>query len=477
MGDHPENNLECRDIQDDLEMLVLGELPADRQLVIEDHLAICDCCRAIEQDYRMVLHEIKHSASIETSSASLVESIRSAVRTEIATQQNRGFWRRAILAAGSAAAVLLFGMLGFHAYQRNRTKAPAPGEIVAQTSPVAVEKWRYHDPSAQSDAPGEIPVVRGNIFYSLQQGSGKSQIHAIDIQSGKLLWMSRLQNIGFLAADDSRTFGLVRQDPRHLSLVAMDAATGDVAWRYTQESPNSLEAPYRPRPLADGTLSWIVNSKLHILDSVTGKPIWIRSIPNAGALSDVLFNGPVLYIATAGALHCLDAQSGDEQWTRTFDQNASIYKRPLIALATQEIYIVRKRLSRPPQVVCMDLERRKVLWKKTVPAVPQSILASDQGVFLRSSRILALSRDSGRHIWSYPSAGCGPMTLRDGQIHFVCAVQDGQVIALDQCTGREVWHIGGLRSCSSFTMIGDIGYIQTNDGAVRAIALLVPGQS
>jgi len=477
LDDHPENNLECSDIQDDLEMLVLGELLPDRQLVIEDHLAVCDHCRAIEQDYRMILHEIKHSAPIETSSASLVASIQSAVRTEIATRKNRGFRRRIILAVASAAAVLLFGMLGFHAYQHNRTKAPAPEEIVSQASPVAVEKWRYHDPAAQSDAPGEIPVVRGNIFYSLQQGSARSQIHAIDIQSGKLLWMSRLQNIRFLAADDSRAFGLVRQDPRHLSLVAMDGATGDIAWRYTRESPNRLEAPYRPRPLANGTLSWIVNSKLHILDSATGKPIWIRSVPDAGALSGVLFNGPVLYIATAGSLHCLDVQSGDELWTRTLDQNASIYKRPIMALAGREIYIVRERLRRPPQVLCMNLERRKVLWKKTVPGVPQSILATDQGVFLRSDRILALSRDTGSRMWSYPSSGCGPMTLRDGQIHFVSAVQDGQVIALDQCTGREVWHIGGLRSCSSFTMIGDTGYIQTNDGAVRAIALLAPGQS
>ncbi|MDP6543294.1 MAG: PQQ-binding-like beta-propeller repeat protein [Phycisphaerae bacterium] len=477
MDDHPENNLECSDIQDDLEMLVLGELPSDRQLFIEDHLAVCDYCRGIEQDYRMFLHEIMHSAPIETSGASLAASIQSAVRTEIATQENRGFRRRTVLTVASVAAVLLFGMVGFHAYQHNRTKAPAADEIVARKSPVTIEKWRYHDQTAQSDAPGEIPVVRGNVFYSLQQGSERSQIHAIDIQSGKLLWMSRPKNIGFLAADDSRAFGLARQDPRRLSLVAMDAATGDTAWRYTQESPNRLEAPYHPRPLANGTLSWIVNSQLHVLDSATGKPIWVRPIPNAGALSGVLVNGPDLYIATANVLHCLDAQSGDELWTKTLDRNASSYKRPIMALAEQEIYIVRQRLRRPPQVLCIDLERRKVLWKKTVGSLPQSILATEQGVFLRSGRILALSRENGRQIWSYPTAGCGPMTLRDRQIHFVSAVQDGQVIALDQSTGREMWHIGGLRSCSSFTLIGDTGYIQTNDGAVRAISLAIPGQS
>ena len=476
MGDHPENNLQCRDIRDDLEMLVLGELSPDRQLVIEDHLAVCGRCRAIEQDYRMVLHEIKHSAPIETPSASLVASIQSAVRTEIATRRKRWSWRRVVLAVGSAAA-LLFAMAGFHAHRHYRAKAPASEEVVTKTTPVAVEKWRYHDQTAQSDAAGEISVVRGDIFYSLQRGGARSQIHAIDIRSGKLLWMSRLQNIGFLAADDWRAFGLVRQAPRSLSLVAIDGATGDIAWRYTQESPNRLEAPYRPMPQANGTLSWIVNSHLHILDSATGKPIWIKPVPNAGALSDALISGRDLYIATAGTLYCLDAQSGDERWTRTLDRNVSSYKRPIVALSGQDIYIVRQRLRRPPQVLCMDLERRKVLWKRTTPSLPQSILATDQGVFLRSSRILALSRDTGNRIWSYPSAGCGPMTLRDGQIHFVSAVQDGQVIALDQSTGREVWRIGGLRSCSSFTLIGDTGYIQTNDGAVRAISLAIPGQS
>jgi len=268
---------------------------------------------------------------------------------------------------------------------------------------------------------------------------------------------------------------LARPDTGHLSLVAMDAATGETAWRYTQESSNRLEAPYRPMPLTDGTLSWIVNSQLHILDSVTGKPIWVRPIPKAGALSNVLVNGPSLYVATASKLYCLDAQSGDERWTKTLDQDrgASNYNRPLLSSAGREIYIVRQRLRRQPQVLCMNLATRKLLWQKSVSSLPQSILATDQGVFLRGGPILALGREDGRRIWDYPSTGCGPMTIHDEQIHFVSAAQDGQVISLDQRSGREVWRISGLRSCSSFTLIGDTGYIQTNDGTVRAISLAI----
>ena len=194
MDDHTDNNLPCRDICDDLEMLVLGELSPDRQLVIEDHLAVCDHCRSVEQDYRMILHDIRHSVPSQSPSVSLAESIQAAGRTEIQKQKGRGFWRRGLLVAGSAAAVLLFGILGFQAYRRNQTPAPTAEDNVALVSPVAVEKWRYHDQSAQADAPGAIPVVRGNVFYSLQQGSTKSQIHAIDIHSGKLLWMSSLEH-------------------------------------------------------------------------------------------------------------------------------------------------------------------------------------------------------------------------------------------------------------------------------------------
>jgi outer membrane protein assembly factor BamB len=216
-----------------------------------------------------------------------------------------------------------------------------------------------------------------------------------------------------------------------------------------------------------------VNSELHILDSSTGKPVWVKPISEAGVLSGVLANGSNLYIATSNTLHCLDAGNGDQRWTETLDRGVSNYSRPLIAASGPEIYIVRQRLRRPPQVLCMNLETRKVLWKKNVPSTPQSILATDQGIFLRSGRILALDREDGRRMWDYPSTGCGPMSLRDGRVHFVSAVQHGQVIALDQYTGREVWRIGGLRSCSSFTLIGDTGYIQTNDGAVRAISLAI----
>jgi len=225
--------------------------------------------------------------------------------------------------------------------------------------------------------------------------------------------------------------------------------------------------------LANGTLSWIANRRLHILDSSTGKPIWVKSIPDAGALSDVLVNGTDLYVAGTGKLYCLDAKNGDERWTRELEQESSGHSRPLIASSGRDIYIVRQRLGRPPHILCMSLATGQTLWKKTVPSVPQSLLATEQGVFLRSSRILALDRRDGRRIWDYPSAGCGPMTVRRGQIHFVSAVEDGLVIALDQRTGEEAWRISGLRSCSSFTLIGDTGYIQTNDGAVRAISLAV----
>jgi len=471
MEDHPETDLSCRGVCDDLEMLVLGELPSDRQLIIEDHLAICDNCRRIEQDYRMILHDIKHSEPAATSNAVLAASIRTASLTEIDTQRSLAMRRKFFLAVGSAAAVLLFAVLGFNTHRSGPNESPASDGDVAQGSHVAVEKWRYHDRSARSDVPGEIPVVRGNIFYSVQQGAAGSQVHAIDIQSGKLLWMSDLQNIGFLAADDKRAFGLSREDSRSLTLVAMNAGSGDIEWRYTQESSNRLEAPYRPKPLANGTLSWIVNSELHILDSSTGKPIWVRPISAVGALSAVQVNGSDLYVATTRRLHCLDARNGDKRWTRALDRDASDYNRPLIASYGPKMYIVRQRLRRPAQVLCISLETRKVLWKKVVPSVPQSILATDQGVLLRSSRILALGGQDGLRIWDYPSTGCGPMTLRDGQVHFVSAVQHGQVIALDESTGREEWRIGGLRSCSSFTLIGNTGYIQTNDGSVRAISL------
>lgn len=466
--------MECHAVHDELELFVLDELPAATRAEIEAHLGACSECRAAEEECRALLSEIKSSADEAVPTAAFEGAVRRAVAAEIGLQRRRSWARRVAAASGSMAALLLLGLAAWHVLERTGDGPESSAVELTGTSPtahgLAQERWRYAGAAAAPTSVADGVVAQGSSMYLLRKGQGSSHVVSIHAATGALRWQSGCQSRGYLAADQSRVFCLADKGPRTLDLVALDSADGKTLWRYSQDRPHRAQGPCRAVPLSGERVCWSNQSAVHMLDAQTGTPIWTRSLAGEGLASRALASGDRLYVATGKGMHCLEVKSGREVWVKRFDREERGLGRPLLAIDDERIYFAQAGNGQTSRLVCMDLRTREFIWHRSVPWV-RSLVAAGQGLYLRGHRVVALDSRSGQPLWARDAAGCGPLTLFDGLVHFVDSSSRGRLIALEQHTGRTTWEIAGLRSCDAFTKLGTTGYIKTQDGVVHAFAL------
>lgn len=154
-------------------------------------------------------------------------------------------------------------------------------------------------------------------------------------------------------ADDTAYLG-VRDE-----VLAVDAATGDVRWRYTVETASGdTEIPQGTPAVTDATVFVDGGPTVHAIDAETGQRRWRRSLdgdagPSLAATRDTLLVGgstvralavsdgstrwrydaferrvavavadDTVYVANHNAIGAVDASSGAERWRRRFGEGA-----------------------------------------------------------------------------------------------------------------------------------------------------------
>lgn len=464
--------MNCNEARENLELLVLGGLDPSPRAAVEAHVAQCAFCQADADHCRELVLSISraHDADGAAPADALERAVRDAAAAEIA-RLRRG--RRRILAAGgslAAAAAIALAAWGLaHTWSSGGRSDRAARPAGPEGPPPSHEALRAYGGSrtlAASQADG-VAVLEQTIYLRRGEADG-ANVAAVDTVTGQTKWRGRFATRGYLAADRHRVYCLADGPAGTLDLVALDAADGDELWRYPQERPRRLDTPCRPVTLGGKGVCWVHGQSVHMLDAASGRTVWTRTVPGPGPLSGLVADETSLYVATAGALHCLDRRRGTNTWTEQLPPHLAGQHKPLIALAGGRLYVIQSRRDGPSRLFCMRLGTRSMLWHRTVPPT-RSLLAAAQGVYLRGARVIALGSASGEPLWSRPAAGCGPLTLIDGRIHFVDAADEGRLIALDSATGTEAWEVPGIRSCGAFTKIGRTGYVRTRQGVLRAI--------
>ena len=456
--------MDCSEIRRQLELHVLDGLAPAARAKIDSHLARCPRCREIQSEYGLIVEEIRHTAPAAAPRPALARSVRSAVAAEIRSQRRIARLRRASLAVGTAAALLLLGVAGW-ALWGPRGAASAPGAMS--------EVWRHDGAEARSASPADGVVVRGGRMYFLRGSASGAHVAAIDAASGRPRWQSAAPSCGYLAADASRVYCLAPSGPRRIDLIALDARDGRSLWRYTRASSKGLAAPCCAVPLAGQRVCWTTGATAHMIDSATGRTLWTRTITGEGPLAAAADEGGGLHVASAAALRRLDAATGRDAWRRPLGEAEAPWRRPLLAIAGGRALLVRVGLGGAGRLLCLDLATRRCLWGRDVHG-PRHLLAAGQGAYLRGADIRAYAGATGRLLWARPAAGCGPLTSDSGLLHFVDSAEGGRLLALEPRTGRTAWEIAGIRSCDAFRRIGRTGYIKTQDGIIHAIALRTP---
>ncbi|MEW6359832.1 MAG: PQQ-binding-like beta-propeller repeat protein [Planctomycetota bacterium] len=453
--------MDCQELQDDLELFVLGELPPARQAEIEAHLEGCPDCRTEEEQCRLLVREIKWAADKTAPNPDWERAVRSSVAAGIQAERRQVRARRVFMIVGAMAALLLIGLTLWGVW--GAAENDSTGGAVS-------ERWRYGNVRSAPASAADSVVVQGATMYLLRDDEAMSCVAAINTATGALQWQSDCRSLGYLAADRSRVFCLASDGSRTLDLAALNAADGKALWRYSQENAHPLHGACRPIPLDGDRVCWTADGAIHMLDAGTGRPIWTCPIADEGPLSSAAVRGDALYVVTGQRLHCLESDSGEESWREEFAEEMRGQGRPMTALADRRIYFVQTDRGLGSRLFCMDVDTRKLAWKKIVPGV-RCLLAAGERIYLRGRQILALDAQTGDTLWACSAEGCGPLTLIDGLIHFVDSGKPGRLVALEQRTGRKAWEVAGIRSCDAFAKVGDTGYIKTQDGIVHALAL------
>jgi len=454
-------------------LYVLGDLPEAQHARIAAHVAGCASCRQAEQEYRLLVCEVQFSAPDATVREGLSDRIRSAAAREIASERRRLALRRFVAAASSAAAVLLLGLGVWGAWRMaNPTPSPSSPAVAvpqAPARPALLKEWQYDGARAAPSIPADEVVVQGSSMYLLQDSPLGRGVSAIDIATGARMWQSRSLDLAYLSADASHVFGLAGSRGT-TEVVALAASDGRELWRYAQADSQRLLTPHAPLPLSGGRLCWTHAGVVHMLDAETGEQLWTRRLPAEGQLSAAVADGKDLYVLTGKSLYCLDRDSGREAWREPLGAGRSGHRRALVAMAPGRIYFLRTKLGHTARIFCMDVASRRIAWSRPAAAA-QSLLATSGGVFLRGGEdIVALDARNGQPLWTRTASGCGALTVIDGLIHFVDSSDAGRLVAVDPRTGREAWEVPGIHSCDAIARIGNTGYIKTRDGTVRALA-------
>ncbi len=463
--------MDCDLIEEKLELYVLDGLSEGERDAVAAHIRVCAQCRAAEAEYRELTGQVRGAITSPVPDESFERALTERVGGEIASIRRRG--RRSLalrVALATAASVLL--ALGIWQAVRALSHQAQP---VAQTPRTSIPQvWQLVGAHAVATSSADAVVINGHRMYILLNDGPLGRVAALDIASGKELWRSQVQSAGYMAADDSLVYCLVPGKDRGMDFVALRANTGELAWRCSPPAMANRASPVRPVVLAGGRVCLSNDAVISVIDASNGSLLWSKPVEGEGLVSGAEGVGSRLYFASSKALYCLDS-GGAELWRMPLDQPASGFLRPLVAATRDGVCVVAKEASGNDRVVCVDPTGPRLAWDRPAPRIT-SLLAADGCIFARGQNVRALDGKTGDELWSCKAAGCGAMTYLDGHIYFVDSSKPGRLVALDAKSGLKTWELTGLASCDAFNRVGDTGYVKTQDGVVRAIALAAPAR-
>ena len=272
--------------------------------------------------------------------------------------------------------------------------------------------WRYETGNRVSSS----PAVAGGIVYI---GSYGGYLYAVDAASGELRWRYETAEDG-VSSSPTVVDGVVYIGSRDKYLYAVDAHSGELQWRY-------------------GTGAWVNSS-----------PAVAGGIVYAGSYDHFL--------------HAVDAVSGELRWR--YETGDEVESSP--AVADGIVYVG----SRDNFLYAVDAASGKLRWRyATGDEVYSSPAVADGTVYVGSddSYVYALDAASGELRWRYATGDWvrSSPAVADGVVYV--GSDDGYVYAVDAASGelRRRYATGG-RVYSSPVVAEGVVYFGSHDGYVYA---------
>jgi outer membrane protein assembly factor BamB len=260
---------------------------------------------------------------------------------------------------------------------------------------------------------GGVPLVVDGRFYFAEG----SNITALSANTGARLWSTTIRNNPAALTSKILSHGSKIFLADHPDVFCLDAATGQILWRYTPDSSASVaESAVDEQAMYIGTR----DHKVSALDVNDGHPIWTVDI------------GP--------------------DWTELgLVQGISLASDTVYVSVTH--WIAHNGYLQSAVIVALDRGTGRELWRYqgagdkngivATPVVAGNNLIADDVIF---GSVFAVDRFTGKEVWRRPSApgGYGPQDspIVIGDTAFI-ASNDTYFYALDSKTGQSYWSTMG----------------------------------
>lgn len=453
--------MNCGELNENLELYELGALAGEEKAAFEAHLQSCPECRGkvretekrIEQFKQAMRADAKHDPDLQELRLRVREEFVAGRMAEISSLRRRIFLR--------LAAIIVICVCLPLAWQA----------VKGRTGPdkCACRPWMEKGIVSVAATDVAYPLVVDKVIYVLAAEKDGNHLVAMDRRIGSHLWKTPFSVSGLPASDSSRIYVWNSTAPGDLRLTALDHKTGATAW-VSDERAFPVQARL-PHIAVAGKHLVIGNAgRLIALSADNGRREWSRTISDDGLVSAPAADSVHVYAASRKMLIALDPGSGDVRWENQHDPDGYSVIPPLAQAGNGIVVVGRAIGPGRGQVQCFSADTGAFIWKQETDT-PKHLLAAGDRVFVRGGQVQALDAGTGQAIWSVPMGGCSPVTVAGDRVYVVEGRERNGIFALEKNTGERVWDRQLISSCSGFVVAGKMGYLNTQDGVLRAIAL------
>ncbi len=269
-----------------------------------------------------------------------------------------------------------------------RVRAIAPdGEV----------QWAMTITQATRGSHGTPAIANDTVYIGAYDGA----LSALDLETGKRRWRTELGDA--IGASPTYYNGSLYVAVEHAapsgSVVAVNAATGDVQWRDSRptDHPHSTVALDREH----GRLLFGSNDGYCYAWSFPGlEQVWRYDTGGDVKAPIAVADGTAIVPSWAETVTAVDVTDGSEQWT--FEADADVMCAPAVHDGT--VYVG----SHDDRVYALDLESGEEQWRyDTGGWIIGSVVATRDHVLVGSydGRLYALERDTGAVAWTTDNRG------------------------------------------------------------------------
>ncbi len=286
-----------------------------------------------------------------------------------------------------------------------RTPRHLPGHLVGGANMSRVWRSDIGDGAGYRTALTAQPLIAGKRVFAMDSDA---QITAWSLDSGSRLWRTdtrpehdRSTNIGGGISTDGTT---VWATTGRAELMALDAATGDIKWRVSTQTPG------RSAPILDGQRLYYttIDSRLVAASATDGTQIWAYQAKDSPSrvlseASPAVADGLVIAGFGSGELSSVHADTGVVAWSDSLAAGSGRIAatdfstvRGMPVVSGGRVYAT----SVANTTVCIDRNTGRRLWTRALGGGQTPLLINDTLFLVTADQVAtALAADTGGTRW------------------------------------------------------------------------------